>query len=116
MTAEINPEAVERMVALVRERIFAYRECDADSFPNYITEAHEIAAMLPEPVDPLLVEARDVAGDAMAAGTYAGQCYSTGAINAVRTGADDGNAYVRAALAGIRRGRELALKARDGES
>lgn len=104
--SDISPEAIERMVALVRERIFAYREWDADSFPNYITEARAIVALLPEPVDPDLPIAREIADDKR----LARDSYPFG------QGQSDTHPLVQSALAGIRRGRELALKARDGES
>lgn len=112
MTAEIPQEAVERAIAFMH---YMARKPIDERFLGYEAEmARDILRLIPEPVDPDLIEARNVAGDAMAAAVRANFCksYSTGAINAVRTGNDDDNIYVIAALAGIKRGREIALKAR----
>ena len=53
---EIAPEIVERCVALVRG--LADGSIVAAGYP----EARAIVALLPEPVDPDLIEARHVAG------------------------------------------------------
>lgn len=57
MTNDIPDEVVARMVALVREM------ADRDS-PTYYYDlfmrARDIAALLPEPVDPDLIEARKI--------------------------------------------------------
>ncbi len=99
----IAPETIDRMVEVIRSAAAA-EWCG--KIPSYITEARAIAALLPAPVDPDLVEAREVAGDAMASPSGI-HCYATGSIVAVRTGKDDSHPMVVAALRALKRGREL---------
>jgi len=60
--SEISQEVIERMVALVRKM-----EPEGSHSGSYTlrredyVEAHAIAALLPEPVDPDLIEARELA-------------------------------------------------------
>lgn len=72
--------------------------------------AAHIAEHEDPPVDPLLDEARKIAGDVMASHCSSGQIYSSGSINSVRTGNEDGSVFVQAALAALKRGIELARK------
>lgn len=103
MNHYISPELVERMVAHFRA-VEAYAQQTGRSGPLH-AEALRIAALLPKPVDPDMILAREIAGDAMAG--YGPPFYASGRINCVRTGNDDSNSFVRAALTGIKRGREL---------
>lgn len=91
---EIAPELVERMVALVRGMV-ALPEASARPHGAAFEKAREIAALLPEPIDPDLIEAIalvnskiDISGAATKAQHWA----------------------VQMALACIKRGRELAAK------
>jgi len=100
--SEISQEVVERMVSLVRKmepegshsRSYTLRRED------YV-EAHAIAALLPEPVDPDLIEARRIAlKNAKDRGYFhTPACYLAGDHDE----SDD----VQIALAAIKRGRAL---------
>jgi len=103
----IPPEVVERMVAFVRA-------CDHISLPTdgwQFTEARAIVALLPEPVDPDLVEARELAA-------VASEKLSHPWAPKIRAGEKDDapQAGVSLALAAIRRGRALAAAEREGEA
>lgn len=58
---DLSPETVERMVALVR-RMAGYAGVypKGEAAHEFVSEASAIAADLPEPVDPDLVEAREI--------------------------------------------------------
>jgi len=89
---DISPEVVERMAALVRDLAASQtRGC-------YAVEAREIVALLPEVVDPDLIEAREIA-----AKRFPGTWTST----AMLRGEFD-HLYVSAILDGIKRGRRLS--------
>lgn len=112
MDNEKVPEwAYDRLGAIVGDRSYATAVANdpkvmniGHAFARYIAEHEE------PPVDPLLVEARQIAGDAMASHETFGQTYSTGSIHCVRTGNDDGSIFVRTALNALRRGTELAAR------
>lgn len=116
MTAKIPQEAVERMVALVRgmavgdPRIAACPHC---------TEARAIVAMLPEPVDPDLPEVREDLAlfyeNENAKRVWPDSGFQETMIADVRAGRLDHTPPIRFGLIAFKRGRELALKARDGE-
>lgn len=101
--SEIPLELVERMAAHLRECSTAHnvRPRDPDAQRRY-DEMQAIAAELPAPVDPDLVEARKIA---------ASFSYRVGTDSHARVinGSDDSSLNVRETLAGIKRGRELAL-------
>ncbi len=61
MTQAIPPELTERMVALVRSIHDCPPERIVCSVPGWRAHALEIAALLPEPPDPDLLEARKLA-------------------------------------------------------
>lgn len=107
----VAPELVYRMKnAILRHVACKPYLFDDDEGPNISVEAElrSIAAALEPVVDEDLVIAREIAGDALAQFTTVHQGYSTGALNAVRTGNDDRHPAVVAALAAIKRGRALA--------
>lgn len=102
--SEIEPETVDRMVALIR-RVAA----ELDHYHGYAANAMQmegraIVALLPEPVDPDLIEARKI---------VASLCYRVDTDGYVRVmkGRNDSGLNVRETLAGIKRGRELATSA-----
>ena len=82
----IDPALAERMAALIR----SITNPDVSGYNNY-AEARAIAALLPKPVDPNLIEARLVAGKVTA------EDYSDGALDYTFT--------IQAALTGIKAGR-----------
>lgn len=108
MSNEIAPETVERMVALVR----GLSDPQIDARYNLgVSDARAIAALLPEPVDPDLVEARQIAADAIFPtpapnGATEDQVRLRNAILAGKR--DNEPAAVGAILKAIKRGRELA--------
>lgn len=91
--SDISPELVERMTQLVRVMAKGHILKSAA-----FDEAYEIAAALPEPVDPDLIEARKMAAD------------QSGGAQYFLSGACDDWSNVRLALSAIKRGRELALR------
>jgi len=106
-TVTVGREMHERMVALMRkmgapqagEGKQKYVAIDGTAM---VAEARAIVAMLPDPIDPDLIEAREcVAGvyDAAGRGDLAVQ---------TRQGGQDNRLRVQSALAAIRRGRALA--------
>ncbi len=108
--SDISPELVDKMVTLVRT-MAACGEPLTDHFIKgsgaYFAyrDAKAIAALLPEPVDPDLIEARELAIK---------HCTNVGTTGegideyAVREGRYDQGYAVRGMLAAIKRGRELA--------
>lgn len=93
----VGPEVVERMIALVRE----LAKVTTIKAP-WIIEARAIVALLPEPIDGDLVEARECAAQA--------QLLAVGELT--RAGKMDDQPIVIAALAAIKRGRALAAGGR----
>ncbi|WP_338469061.1 hypothetical protein V3I01_08130 [Sphingomonas sp. gentR] len=78
-------------------------------------EARAIVALLPEPVDADLVEAREMAIDLMSKTVIAnGNPQAAPEIIRIREGKGDTNSYVVACLAAIRRGRALERDSREG--
>ncbi len=99
---DLSPETVERMVALVRW-MEEKRGQHADYYTRFGFEAwsrvREIAADLPQPVDPDLLEARAMANEyAPHGGPWAG----------ILEGKHDASPAVTQLLAAIKRGRALA--------
>lgn len=68
-----------------------------NAFARYIASKEEA------PVDPLLIEARALAADYMTACN----AYSTGTLNAVRTGNSDDHIMVQTVMAALKRGMEI---------
>lgn len=107
---DIPQELVERMVALVRDLSTCDGTMTRQRLDNgLIGRAKDIAALLPEPVDPDLIEARKIAaGSSMKVSEplfnrwhdriFRGEVYQ------------DEASGVPAVLRGIKRGRELASK------
>jgi hypothetical protein len=93
---DISPEVVERCVTLVR-LLVAYEAVDDIEKP-LADEARAIVALLPEPVDPDLIEARRMA-EALGQGGTREQWFS---------GKWDTGPAIQWHLAGIKRGRQLA--------
>lgn len=103
--AEIGREVVERMVTLVRELHADHVKHGAhDYVQDFVARTAAIVALLPEPVDPDLVEARAIASEWSKVQHGLGRDYTTGLY--------DDEPGLQAVLAGIKRGRGLALKAR----
>lgn len=100
MTHDITQEAVERMMAVLRE--LAQETPRTTQQTRIWNEIRAIVSLLPEPVDPDLVEAREMA----CAGLNPPMAKS------VRVGEYDACPTVLYRIEGIKRGRELALKAR----
>lgn len=97
--AEIDPALVERMAVHILEcdEVHGIRPKDADSRRRY-DEMKAIAALLPRPVDPDLIEARGIAKPWL---IYDG-AYS------IDNGYCDEQPAMKAILTAIKRGRELA--------
>jgi hypothetical protein len=106
---EIGPELVERMVALVRSMLQQEAEhADAPTrfcYANH-TEARAIAALLPEPVDPDLIEAREAVCRSHH-DKHPESPWHQGQAELVRSGSNDRMLDVLAAYEAIKRGREL---------
>lgn len=102
MAQDIAPELVERMAALVRQIAAAYTpEGNSRRYMDEGDEARAIAALLLKPVDPDLIEAREIAA-------RDNEANAPNASQMVRDGRCDDSPIVTCALAGIKRGRELA--------
>ncbi len=101
----IPEELVERMATLLSRMVKWNRSfglaCDA-------TEARAIVALLPKPVDPDLIEAREIAASHSTKGSFIS--ISAGELTAehIRAGIRDDDVFVRAIATAIKRGRELA--------
>jgi len=85
-----SDEVVERMVALVRGM------AADDIYGVRFSEARAITTLLPKPVDPDLIEAREIA---------ARNVGSLGIVNMILQGGMDEGCSVKCALAGIKYGR-----------
>lgn len=104
-TPDRDPALWDRMVALVRDvaKISVTGELPGGRLNAYGEEARAIVAELAPPVDPDLIEAREIA-----AATFERAGNDRDAQSA-RNGTFDGqNGMVSTALAGIKRGRQLA--------
>lgn len=93
---DLSPETVGRMEALVRKVATWTWVAHTDADKDY-AEARAIVAKLPEPVDPDLVEAREIAQHGVNVG-----------VNDFAGGHCDKSHDVQLALAAIKRGRALA--------
>ncbi|RYG90141.1 MAG: hypothetical protein EON59_00745 [Alphaproteobacteria bacterium] len=100
---QIPAEVVERMVALVRRLARGPNERGRFFVQNVEDEARELIALLPEPVDPDLLEARELF-IALEGGVDADR----DVIRDILQGKADCADEIRHLLAGIKRGRELA--------
>lgn len=98
--SEVAPEVVERMVALVRQIGSMTPRTTAQDY--WFPEAAAIVALLPEPVDPDLIEARKLAFDF--AGTMGPK------PPGILDGEMDDSEALLALYAAIKRGRELAAQ------
>lgn len=101
MSQDISPELVERMVALVRQ--CAGQPLHGQALHDVDVEAQSIVAQLPEPIDPDLMEARQIAA-----------FHAGAARDGTMNGEWDNSLYVQNALKGIKRGRELASLSQPG--
>lgn len=101
--AAVPAELVERMVALVRGIRGSGSLCYAKEVEHLYDEASAIAALLPEPVDPDLIEARKIVAERN--GNLRIEC---GYRQRVLDGQEDDHPAVMNTLAAIKRGRELA--------
>lgn len=103
--SEISPDLIERMVALVRD--MASRDdgtiLTQVQHSTSFMRAREIAALLPEPVDPDLIEAR-----AVAAHVHLDMHGSERSAEAILNGRHDDWILLISCVAAIKRGRELA--------
>jgi hypothetical protein len=106
MSDEIPQWAKERACELANA-IHEYPRFTVDhldrDWPSLQAFARYIAAHEEPPVDPLLVEARKIA-----CGIGIDRSYGRAWQTAVASGADDQNEYILGALAGLKRGIELA--------
>ena len=103
MTENVSPEMVERMIALV----WSGQELPAFSYPpghpigGFFTELRAIAAELPAPVDPDLVEARSLSIQFKSGKRLEQE---------ILAGMHDEEEAIQALLAAIKRGRTLATQ------
>lgn len=105
----------KRMEALVRRIADDEHFSDSAEARAVTREARAIVALLPEPVDADLVEAREMAIDLMSKTVIAnGNPQAAPEIVRIREGKGDTNSYVVACLAAIRRGRALERDSREG--
>lgn len=102
-----DPALWDRMVALVRDvaKISVTGELPGGRLNAYGEEARAIVAELAPPVDPDLIEAREIALANSLPGFEGITSWKT------RDGAADDKAFMKAILAGIKRGRQLAGEA-----
>lgn len=112
MSEAISSELVERMVALVRN-VAAINLQQSDIRVGLaarapVSVARAIVDWLPEPVDPDLIEARDLIADAVLFGAGALSDLERPRAPNFRAGECDSGDLVSRALAMIKRGRELA--------
>ncbi|TZG25618.1 hypothetical protein [Sphingomonas montanisoli] len=94
-----SPEAIERMMAFVRNM------ANATSCSPLFREAAEIAALLPEPIDPDLIEARKVIHRVLMDKGASGEAIFAGEVLA---GERDDALFMHVAIAAIKLGRVLA--------
>lgn len=80
----------------------------AKPFADYLAELRERGLIAPEPVDPLLIEAREICSAA-----YRAASYTAYADEMARGGRDD-TIIVHATLAALKRGMELQREASNG--
>lgn len=97
---KIDDALVERMTVLIRawahdESYYPFR-----GYGETIDEAKAVSALLPEPVDPDLVEARTLAWEHS-------DCKKSYSQSFVMDGRADNGTAVKAMLAAIKRGREM---------
>lgn len=106
-TLRTGAEMLDQMEALARKIALRYNTGTSELSPQepleWMRDANSIVAMLPEPVDTDVQLARDVAAQV---------CVDDGCnpdyCDFMRRGAYDGQREYLCALAGIKRGRELA--------
>lgn len=108
---DIAPEVVERALTHVRTMAAKVEGWHFSAMGSDYQEAHLIAALLPKPIDPDLLEAREMV--ARGHDKWAGESpWHAGEAERVRSGRDDHCFRVADTLAGIRRGRELTEQER----
>ena len=99
--SEIAPELVSRMIALI-ETVAANGKNTSSGVMGYADEAKAIIALLPEPVDPDLIEARKIS---LAYGLPAALHRLT--MRRTKAGEADGKVAIQSVLEALKRGREL---------
>lgn len=106
--AEIGQEGLwERMVDLIRDLHADHLKHGAhDYLQDFVARTAAIVAELPVPIDPDLIEAREIAADRWDREAMDGWA------QIVLAGSCDHHTDVQLALKAIKRGRELVLKAR----
>lgn len=114
--AEISQELVERMATVIR----AYAHSDGSHIKtgrSVHAELLAVASELPVPVDPDLLEAREVAASYCQKGSYISISAGEASANHIRAGLRDDDTFVQAMLAAIKRGKEIARQSppADGE-
>lgn len=108
----LSAELVERMITCVRGLAAHWETADPIDIDRRIEEARAIVAELPAPVDPDLIEAREVVCG-YHHDKHPESPWHVEQAAAVRAGVRDSMLDVQAALFGIKRGRELAALARE---
>lgn len=107
MSAALDPALVERMVALVRDLHADHVKHGAhDYVQDFVARTAAIVAELPKPIDPDLIEAREMA-EALG-------WASANRLEDLRTGRMDDFQGVKALLDALKRGRELQREASRG--
>lgn len=108
--SEISPELVERMVKFVRfVKGYSPNTCEGHAqamYRRFVSDAAAINADLPRPVDPDLVEAREVVCG-YHHDKHPESPWHVEQAEIVRSGRFDQMLDVQAAYFGIKRGREL---------
>lgn len=94
------------MVNLIRESVAKQTRTTA-AFDGLLADARAIVALLPEPVDPDLLIAREVAANTLVA---LGASSEMIAAADIREGTGDDKIIMHAVLFAIKRGRELAAQ------
>lgn len=106
--SDISPEVVERMVALVRDVADGEPVYRNELAATWEVEARAIAALLPEPIDPDLIEARKIGAEiARRSGNDIQQILRP---DCWESGVNDDTHKMQLMLAAIKRGRELAAQ------
>jgi hypothetical protein len=107
-TPELDPALWDRMVRAIHAYAGGY-ETIITSGKSIHAELLSLAADLPKPVDPDLIEARERAVDLLSKTVVSnGLPDQHPEIMRIREGRGDSNSYVVAILDALRRGRELA--------
>ena len=98
----MDKETQDRMERLVRRMVsFSGLYRDGEVAADWISEAGEIVALLPEPIDPVVLRAREVCRDQLRAQGL------PGLAEEAMTGVNDHSEDMLFAIAGIRAGMEM---------